>query len=393
MSDPAASKAAREEGNTHFRRGRWADAAAAYGRAIAADDGDAVPRANRAMAWLKLERYAEAAADATAALAIDPAHTKARYRRALARRGLGDLDGAAGDLSSVVARGDNAAAREELAEVYAEMLAGSRARAAGRVESAVDKEKADKERAEQVEQSEQVEQYEQVESEQAEREMGSAPAQVHAHAEALLDQSHQPPQPHQPLPASFAALRGKRTRPAYAQAPAVTARSPASEQVPSSTKPAAASAPASAVLSVPSPSVSPALAPPAPPGAIPTPAPSNPASTSPGAGLALLRALRPLSPVQRHAYLWHYPASIVPRILAPTLDPEALGTVLGALDAGVGTGADASNSAEYRAWAHELMVGLRHTPRWAVNAGMLTRAEREAGERVWAAAGGVGTYL
>jgi Flp pilus assembly protein TadD len=56
MSDPAASKLAREEGNAHFRRGRWADAASAYGRAIAADENDALPRANRALAYLKLDR-------------------------------------------------------------------------------------------------------------------------------------------------------------------------------------------------------------------------------------------------------------------------------------------------------------------------------------------------
>lgn len=56
MPDPAASKRAREEGNTLFRRGRWSDAVAAYTRAIEADEGDALPWANRAMARLKLEQ-------------------------------------------------------------------------------------------------------------------------------------------------------------------------------------------------------------------------------------------------------------------------------------------------------------------------------------------------
>ncbi|BEI82583.1 hypothetical protein CcaverHIS002_0304510 [Cutaneotrichosporon cavernicola] len=193
MSDPAASKRAREEGNTFFRRGRWADAAAAYGRAIAADDSDALPRANRAMAWLKLEKYADAAADATAALALDPTHIKARYRRALARRGLGDLDGAAADLSTVIARDDSPAAREELAEVYAEIVKGTKAakaeRAAGRVKEAEEKEDAGN-KAKEAE----------IAEDNAKAAKEEEQAQAHAQAQPAT---------------SFAALRGKRdARPA-----------------------------------------------------------------------------------------------------------------------------------------------------------------------------------
>ncbi|BEJ13416.1 hypothetical protein CspHIS471_0305900 [Cutaneotrichosporon sp. HIS471] len=350
MSDPAASKRVREEGNTFFRQGRWADAAAAYGRAIAADESDALPRANRAMAWLKLEKYADAAADATAALALDPTHIKARYRRALARRGLGDLDGAAADLSTVIARDDSPAAREELAEVYAEIVKGTKAakaERAGRVKEAKEKEEAD--------------------NKAREAEIAEDKAKVAKEKEET-----------QPV-TSFAALRGKRdARPAYAHAPGLT---------PVSTKSTSARTLIESTQ-VPSPAPAPAQAPsseptaPSKPNHTPIPIPPNPTSTSPGAGLALLRALRPLTPPHRFSYLRHYPAHIIPRILSPTMDPESLGMLLTSLDTGMGG-----------EWTRQVMADLRRTPRWGMNVAMLSRSEKEAGERAWSAAGGEGTYL
>jgi hypothetical protein len=63
------------------------------------------------------------------------------------------------------------------------------------------------------------------------------------------------------------------------------------------------------------------------------------------------------------------------------MEPDALGLLLTTLDAGGGDG-----------WSRELLEGLRRTPRWGVNAAMLSRAERAAGERAWAAVG-EGRYL
>ncbi|XP_070619638.1 protein unc-45 homolog A [Erythrolamprus reginae] len=94
----------RREGNEHFQAGRYAEALAAYARALGLPEAglEASQRAllhrNRAACHLKLEDYAEAEVDASRALELDGHDVKSLFRRSQAHRGLGRLDQATSDL-------------------------------------------------------------------------------------------------------------------------------------------------------------------------------------------------------------------------------------------------------------------------------------------------------
>ncbi|XP_039217949.1 protein unc-45 homolog A [Crotalus tigris] len=99
----------RREGNEHFQAGRYAEALAAYTRALGlaapeaeADSQRALLFRNRAACQLKLEDYAQAEADASRALELDGHDVKSLFRRSQALRGLGRLDRAASDLQLCV---------------------------------------------------------------------------------------------------------------------------------------------------------------------------------------------------------------------------------------------------------------------------------------------------
>lgn len=89
---------------------------------------------------------------------------------------------------------------------------------------------------------------------------------------------------------------------------------------------------------------------------------------------------------------------MVPRILAPVLEPDAAGMLLQAVDYGLSLAktevevASASEANGDAAWARDLLAGLKRTPRWGMNAAMLSRGEREAGVRAWTASGGEGAF-
>ncbi|WOO84615.1 RNA polymerase II-associated protein 3 [Vanrija pseudolonga] len=393
----AASEAARAEGNAAFRKGKWSDAAQAYTRAIEADSSDPVPYANRAQVWLKLERYPAAEADATRAIERNGG-VKASFRRALARRAQGKLPSAAADLRSVLAaEPNNAPAAAELEEVDREIREGRD----------VAEEQAAPAPAPAVKQPPKLAPVPAAASPAAARSAERKPAAVASTSTpapapkpqrdtSLLDASfgapRQPsrissivppsaresdPEPAPPAPAaaassSFASLRHARgARPAYAGAGSAPLLSTTAEQD-------AAAARATDFLR--KPAAVPVAPPPPPPRPTVAP-PPDPTSTAPGAGLALLRALRSLSPAEGQAYLRHYPASNIARITAPVLEPDSLGLLLAALGAG---------GPEDAEWTREVLSGLRATPRWRMNAAMLSSAERKAGERAWALAGGEG---
>ncbi|KAK9394130.1 protein unc-45A-like [Crotalus adamanteus] len=99
----------RREGNEHFQAGRYAEALAAYTRALGlaapeaeADSQRALLFRNRAACQLKLEDYAQAEADASRALELDGHDVKSLFRRSQALRALGRLDRAASDLQLCV---------------------------------------------------------------------------------------------------------------------------------------------------------------------------------------------------------------------------------------------------------------------------------------------------
>lgn len=66
----------KDAGNEHFRAGRFAEAAAAYTRAIGLNPAQPTYHSNRAMAHLKMKEWGRAREDAQAALALDPSNAK-----------------------------------------------------------------------------------------------------------------------------------------------------------------------------------------------------------------------------------------------------------------------------------------------------------------------------
>ena len=95
-----AAEAAKARGNDYYRAGKMAEAAKAYGEAIALAPADqdarqrAVYHTNRAAALLQLDRVREAADDCAAAEQLDPTFLKAKVRGATALLRLGRLDDA-----------------------------------------------------------------------------------------------------------------------------------------------------------------------------------------------------------------------------------------------------------------------------------------------------------
>lgn len=87
---------AKEEGNNHFKYGRWQQAVDVYTPALEIDPGNKGTNSkilnNRAMAWTKLKQYDKAIEDCDKALQLDPSYTKARKTRAKALGASGDWE-------------------------------------------------------------------------------------------------------------------------------------------------------------------------------------------------------------------------------------------------------------------------------------------------------------
>jgi len=114
--------------------------------------------------------------------------------------------------------------------------------------------------------------------------------------------------------------------------------------------------------------------------------PRNPSSTAAGAGLSLLRKLNSyVDPSQSFRFLSHYPPQVIPRILAPVLEPDTLGHVLLALR----SGAEVEGQ---RPRVREILEGLKQMPRWRMNVAMLLPKEKEAGEEAWRMCDGNGKF-
>jgi tetratricopeptide (TPR) repeat protein len=111
----AKSEVARADGNAHFKAGRWAESAAQYQLAMAADPNNATHPCNRAAALLHSGKAAEALANAQAALALDPNLLKAHVRAAKALCQLGRLSEARRQLETASALEGSASIGGELA--------------------------------------------------------------------------------------------------------------------------------------------------------------------------------------------------------------------------------------------------------------------------------------
>ncbi|XP_051886414.1 RNA polymerase II-associated protein 3 [Pristis pectinata] len=89
-------------GNDYFKQGKYLEAIECYTRGMTADGTNALLPANRAMAFLKLEKFAEAEADCSQAILLDNTYSKAFARRGTARLCLGKLKEAKEDFEMVL---------------------------------------------------------------------------------------------------------------------------------------------------------------------------------------------------------------------------------------------------------------------------------------------------
>lgn len=119
----------------------------------------------------------------------------------------------------------------------------------------------------------------------------------------------------------------------------------------------------------------------------PLPTSLDTTSTSPGAGLSLLRYFTS-SPTYNFSLLSLYPAENIPKILGTLLEPDTLGFLLLALDEGANKGTEKEKEN-----VKKILEGLRQTKRWKMNVGMLSAHEKKAGESAWKSCGGTGSWI
>lgn len=92
----------KEKGNEYFKKGQYDLAIECYSRGIQAHSTNPMIIANRAMAYLKIQRFQEAEDDCTLALALDPTYVKAFMRRGTARMSLNRVSEAVEDFQRAV---------------------------------------------------------------------------------------------------------------------------------------------------------------------------------------------------------------------------------------------------------------------------------------------------
>lgn len=80
--NPELAEAARNEGNTHFKEGRYVEAVTAYSEAIRRDEKDPRAYSNRAACYLKLAAIPEGLKDCDKAIQLDPNFIRAYIRKA-----------------------------------------------------------------------------------------------------------------------------------------------------------------------------------------------------------------------------------------------------------------------------------------------------------------------
>ena len=121
----------KEEGNDHFKKGSWDEAARCYRRGtnrlkkVSGPDADPQVTAlqlslqtNLSMVLFKQSKFRASRDVASKALEVDPTNVKALYRRAVASRKMGDAEDAKKDLrAALVVDPSNAACKKELAAI------------------------------------------------------------------------------------------------------------------------------------------------------------------------------------------------------------------------------------------------------------------------------------
>ncbi|XP_064091923.1 RNA polymerase II-associated protein 3-like isoform X1 [Macrobrachium nipponense] len=92
----------KDEGNKHYSNNRLEDAIAKYTQGMALDPTNPILPANRAMAYIKLEKYEAAELDCSRCLKLDPSYIKAYLRRGTSRLKLGKIQRATEDFQKVL---------------------------------------------------------------------------------------------------------------------------------------------------------------------------------------------------------------------------------------------------------------------------------------------------
>lgn len=102
LSKQERATALKEEGNKCYSSGQLDSAIAKYTQAMALDPSNPILPANRAMAYIKIEKYTAAEADCNKCIKLDPKYIKAYLRRGTSRIKLAKLEAAREDFQKVL---------------------------------------------------------------------------------------------------------------------------------------------------------------------------------------------------------------------------------------------------------------------------------------------------
>ncbi|XP_063589324.1 RNA polymerase II-associated protein 3-like [Penaeus indicus] len=126
LSQQERATALKEEGNKCYSNGQLDSAIAKYTQAMALDPSNPILPANRAMAYIKIEKYAAAEADCNKCLKLDSKYIKAYLRRGTSRIKLAKPEAAREDFQKVLGLEPwNKEAKKEL-EKLNKFLAGEK---------------------------------------------------------------------------------------------------------------------------------------------------------------------------------------------------------------------------------------------------------------------------
>ncbi|OCF33144.1 hypothetical protein I316_05189 [Kwoniella heveanensis BCC8398] len=441
--DVGKSEQFRTDGNASFKKGKWVEAIGHYTNAILYNPQDPTAYSNRAQAFLKLDKFNDAERDCTTVLSLEKGrnNVKALYRRSLARKGLSDHTGAIQDIEEVLRLDkDNQVAQAEYEELKGMRSAEeAKKKTPRRPLSPPTLPKQPENSTSKVDQLGAKANSLNISGDQS---AASTLSAEDGNGQPRPDDDVQPDSTSKALPVkdrvavaaaaamqggiqgseevapsrSFASMRQAREGKKKAYAGSSSSAQSTVEALPQSTstsvdqietssfkpsdarvtattmtgtspKPAAPS-PARPLSSAPShssqgPTEAETDSPPTLPSHVDT------TSTLPGSGLQLLRYLSPSSsPASNYAILSLYPPANIPKILSALLEPDNLGLILLALDFGIRTkSVDQKNPSLGMSGVKEIIMGLKKTKRWGMNVAMLSREERQAGERVWEACG------
>ncbi|WVQ93940.1 hypothetical protein IAU59_001018 [Kwoniella sp. CBS 9459] len=436
--DVGKSERYRSDGNASFKKGKWVEAIGHYTNAVLYNPQDPTAYSNRAQAFLKLDKFNDAERDCSTVLSLEKGknNVKALYRRSLARKGLNSIAGAIQDIEEVLRlEKTNQVARAEYEELKAlrstqeaknkthrrPLSPSTLPKRPDKTSSTESEDKLDQLNAK-------TDNLNLVEGDKPEFASAPAPAAKEeplASAQAKTDDSPRPEPSVSEAPetgegagprSSFAAMRQAREgkKKAFAGPATVSSASPTTITEKRSTSTTATGPiPSGKTMDFTT------LPKPASPSQKPVPPTSSTSataentdtlpptlpphvdtkSTAPGAGLQLLRYLSPTaSPASNYAILSFYPPGNIPKILGDLLEPDNLGLILLALDKGIQSHLASDDSKSSKSdpeltsgltlsGVREIITGLKKTKRWGMNVAMLSRKEREAGERVWKACG------